>query len=88
MMFAAFPDMTSSEDELIVEENKVVVRRTLTGTHTGTLMGVPPTGKKVVVGGVWLAHLRDGKIHEQWVYFDALGMLQQIGALPIPEQSS
>lgn len=84
MMFTAFPNLTASEDDIVVEGDKVIVRQTLRGTHTGPLMGLAPTGKEVVVGGVWLAHLRDGKLQEQWVYFDALGMLQQVGALPIP----
>jgi steroid delta-isomerase-like uncharacterized protein len=88
LLFTAFPDMVSSEEDLIVEGNKVIVRRTLRGTHTGAFMGVAPTGKKIEVGGVWLAHLSDGKIQEQWVYFDALGMLQQVGALPVPKKAA
>lgn len=87
MLFAAFPDMVSSEEDVIAEGNKVIVRRTLRGTHQGALMGVPPTGKAVEVGGVWLAHFEGGKIREQWVYFDALGLLQQVGALPLPANS-
>lgn len=81
-MQAAFPDMGSSEEDLIAEGNKVVVRRIIRGTHQGEFMGVGPTGNKVSIAGVWVAHLSGGKIKEQWVYFDALGLLQQIGALP------
>jgi len=40
--------------------------------------------KKVVFAGVWLAHLSNGKLKEQWVYFDAVGLLRQIGAMPAP----
>lgn len=81
-MQTAFPDIKSSEEDLIVEGNRVVVRRKMRGTHKGEFMGVTPTGTVVSFAGVWVAHLSGGKIKEQWVYFDALGLLQQIGATP------
>ncbi len=81
-LLAAFPDLTSSEDDLIAEGDKVATRRTLRGTHKGEFMGVAPTGKKVAFSGVWLARLSNGKLKEQWVYFDAMGLLRQIGAIP------
>jgi len=82
LMFGAFPDMQAIEQDLIVDGDKVVTRRILRGTHQGAFMGVAPTGKTVNVGGVWLSHLSNGKIKEQWVYFDALGLLHQVGAKP------
>ena len=85
-LLAAFPDMTSSEEDLIAAGDKVVVRRTLRGTHKGEFMGVAATGKEMAFTGVWLAHLSDGKLKEQWVYFDTLGLLRQMGAIPAPEQ--
>lgn len=80
-MQAAFPDMSSTEEDIIAEGDKVVVRRTLRGTHKGDFMGIPASGKPINVSGVWLAHLTGGKIKEQWVYFDVMGMLRQIGAM-------
>ena len=65
---------------------KVVVRRTLHGTHKGEFMGVAATGKEMTFTGVWFAHLSEGKLKEQWVYFDAVGLLRQMGALPMPGQ--
>jgi predicted ester cyclase len=85
---AAFPDMTSVEDDVIAAGDKVVTRRTLRGTHKGEFMGVVATGREVVFSGVWLAQLSNGKIKEQWVYFDALGLLLQIGAIPAPPSGS
>jgi len=82
LMFGAFPDMQAIEEDLFVDGDKVVTRRILRGTHQGEFMGMAPTGKKVTAGGVWLSHLRAGKIVEQWVYFDALGLLHQVGAKP------
>jgi predicted ester cyclase len=83
-LLAAFPDLRSTEDELIVADDTVVVRRTLRGTHGSEFAGVAPTGNAVTVGGIWLAHLAGGKLQEQWVNFDALGLLRQIGAIPAP----
>lgn len=80
LMFGAFPDIQSIEQELIVDGDTVVTHRMLRGTHTGEFMGIAPTGKQVIAGGVWLSHFSHGKLKEQWVYFDALGMLQQVGA--------
>ena len=79
-MFGAFPDMQAIEQDLIVDGDKVVTRRTLRGTHQGELMSIAPTGKLVTASGVWLSHLRAGKIIEQWVYFDLLGILHQVDA--------
>jgi predicted ester cyclase len=80
-LLAAFPDMGSSEEDLVVEGNKVMVRRILRGRHRGVFLGIAPTDKEVVVGGVWIAHLSGGQIKEQWVFFDALGLLRQIGGI-------
>jgi predicted ester cyclase len=61
--------------------DSVVVRRTMRGTHRGAFMGVAPTGRDMSFIGIWLARLREGKLAEQWVSFDALGLLRQIGAI-------
>jgi hypothetical protein len=84
-LLAAFPDMQSSEDDLLAAGDGVAVRRTMRGTHQGEFMGIGPTGKAVTFGGIWLARLSGGKLEEQWVYFDALGLLRQIGAVPTPK---
>lgn len=51
-------------------------------THSGPVMGIPPSGKEVAIAGIDMFRLRDGKITESWAYADALGMLQQMGMLP------
>jgi steroid delta-isomerase-like uncharacterized protein len=66
----------------IAEGDAVATRWQGRGRHTGELMGVPPTGKEVVVEGLNITRLRDGKIIEEWSNWDTLGMLQQIGAIP------
>ncbi len=81
-LLAAFPDMQSSEDDLIADGEAVVVRRTMRGTHQGEFMGIGPTGRAVTFTGIWLTRLNDGRLHEQWVSFDALGLLRQLGVIP------
>jgi len=54
------------------------------GTHRSEFAGVAATGNAVTFGGIRLAHLDGGKLQEQWVSFDALGLLRQIGAIPAP----
>ena len=79
---AAFPDATLEIEEMIAEGNTVAVRWTGRGTHEGELMGVEPTGNEVEVRGLQFSRVEDGMITESWTVYDALGMLQQIGAVP------
>ena len=62
--------------------DKEVVRWTIRGTHTGELMGIPPTGKQVAWTGITIYRLADGKIVEEKGEEDALGFLQQLGVVP------
>ena len=82
IMRATFPDMTVTTDDMIAEGDKVVSRWTGTGTHQGEFMGVPATGNKVTVTGIGIDRIVDGKIVEHWEQFDAMGMMQQLGAIP------
>jgi steroid delta-isomerase-like uncharacterized protein len=78
----AFPDSRYSIDEQIADGDTVVTRWTARGTHTGELMDIPPTGRNVIVSGTSIDHLADGRIRESTASWDALGMMQQIGAVP------
>jgi steroid delta-isomerase-like uncharacterized protein len=78
----AFPNFCLSIEDIIAEENKVVIRYTFTGTHRGELMGIPPTGKQVVIAGIDIYRIASGKIVECWVSMDDLGFLQQLGVVP------
>ena len=80
----AFPDGKMTVDDLIAEGDKVVVRMTWTGTHTGDFYGIKPTGKKVVVSSIGVDRVQNGKITEGWGEVDMLGMMQQLGAMPAP----
>ncbi len=81
-IFAAFPDLKHVFEDMIAEQDKVVVRFTVPVTHKGEFMGIAPTGKKVVVTVIAIFHIVNGKFVEVWVEYDALGLLQQLGAVP------
>ena len=80
--FAAFPDMHITTDDLLAEGNKVVKVWTVNCTSKGEFMGIPPTGNPLVIEGMEVFRIDDGKIAEIWVSMDNLGMLQQLGVIP------
>jgi steroid delta-isomerase-like uncharacterized protein len=82
MMRSGFPDIQWTLEETIVEGEKVAARFTMRGTHQGAFLGVPPTGKKIVVQAMNLYRIADGKIVEERGQPDMLGLMQQIGAIP------
>jgi len=84
---SAFPDLQMTVEDLIAEGDKVVVRWTARGTHQGELMGIPPSGNRVEVTGISVDRIEGGKFVEGWSNYDALGMMQQIGAVPMAEQT-
>ncbi len=84
----AFPDFHSTIDDQIAEGDKVATRWTMRGTHQGEFRGIAPTGKQITVTGIGIFRFSDeGKVVESWDNFDQLGMMQQLGAIPSPEQS-
>ena len=82
MFCAAFPDLQNTVEDLIAEGDKVVARLTVRGAHTGAFMGIPPTGKPVVVTLMEILRIADGKVVERWGQFDNLGLMQQLGVIP------
>ena len=78
----AFPEAHFSIEDVIAEGDTVVLRWTARGTHSGELLGIPPSGKQVTVSGMTITLISNGKSVESWGEFDALGMLQQIGVIP------
>ena len=84
MMRGGFPDIQWTLEEMVAEDDKVAARFTMRGTHQGTFMGVPPSGKKITVQAMNIYHLSDGKFVEEHGQPDMLDLLQQIGAVPSP----
>ncbi len=82
--FDAFPDSQITLELLVAEGDTVAGYGILTGTHKGSLLGIPPTGKKVTIPKATIHRIKDGKIVEGWNISDFLGALRQIGAMPAP----
>ena len=70
--------------EIFSSGDRVVALWTGTGTHQGELMGVSPTGRPIEVDAISVFRIADGQIAEEWTVWDALGLLQQVGAVPAP----
>jgi steroid delta-isomerase-like uncharacterized protein len=79
---SAFPDVVMTVEDQIAEGDKVVTRWTARGTHQGELMGIPATGKPIVVPGISIGRFVGDKMVETWNSWDGLGMLQQLGVIP------
>jgi len=80
----ALPDLVLTIDAQYEDGDIVITRGTLAGTQTGELPGLPATGKRATIGGVQIDRFDGDKITESWRYWDSLGMLQQLGAVPRP----
>lgn len=82
----AFPDIQETVDDTVAAGDKVALRLTMRGTHTGRpFRGVEPSGKRVEVTGMAIVRVVDGKIPDGWFFFDRLAMYTQLGAVTPPE---
>jgi len=79
----AFPDGHMTVDDIIVEGDLVGIRNTWHGTQTDSFYGIPPSGKEVHVTSVGLDRVKDGQVVEGWGELDMVGMMQELGAMPI-----
>ena len=80
---AAFPDIQMTIEDIIAEGDKLVVRYTARGTHSGGIQGIAPTGRKVTWAGINIYRGESGKVVETWQLSDRLGLMQQLGVVPI-----
>jgi len=85
MFRAAFPDLSISIDDTVEAGDRIATRTTVTGTHTGDLMGIPPTQRPVVVSAVDIARFVDGKAVERWGGLDTFSLMVQLGVIPVPQ---
>jgi predicted ester cyclase len=77
----AFPDIQHDIEDMVAEGDKVAARVTVRATHTGAFGGIAPTGKEVTVSVVGILRISEGVVVESWFDYDALGLMQQLGAL-------
>lgn len=83
----AFPDWQGTVEDVIAEGDRVMNRWTGHGTHKGDMMGIPATLKPVKLSGITIFRVADGKIVEEWTHMDTLGLMQQLGVVPSPQQA-
>jgi steroid delta-isomerase-like uncharacterized protein len=81
----AFNPLQFTIQDVIAEGDKVVVRWTNAGTHSGSFMGIPATGKEFGIAGIDIHVVRGGKLAEHWHVVDQLAQMQQLGLIPQPE---
>jgi steroid delta-isomerase-like uncharacterized protein len=82
---SAFPDLQATVEEQIAEGDKVVTRVTMRGTQRGEFQGMPATGQSFTIPGVSIWEVRGNLLIQEWVSWDAMGMMQQLGAIPAPQ---
>jgi predicted ester cyclase len=82
VLLRAFPDLHVTIEDLIEEGDKVVSRQTVTGTHQGEYMGLPPTGKSVTYNEIFICRFVNGRIAEIWGVVDVLSQMKQLGLIP------
>jgi steroid delta-isomerase-like uncharacterized protein len=81
-LYRAFPDLHITVEDLIEEGDKVVERDTVTGTHQGEFMGLPPTGKSVAYNEIFIMRFVNGRIAEIWGVVDVFSLMRQLGMIP------
>jgi NTE family protein len=77
----ALPDLEVHVEELVAERDAVATRWRGTGTHTGTLLDIEPTGEAVTLSGMRIDHLEDGQLVETWLFLEQWSMLRQFDVL-------
>jgi steroid delta-isomerase-like uncharacterized protein len=84
-LLRAYPDLHITIEDLIEEGDKVVSRNTVTGTHRGEYMGIPPTGNSVTYNEIFIARFAGGRIAETWGVVDVFSQMKQLGVIPTSE---
>ena len=82
MLLRGLPDLHITIEDLIEEGDKVAFRNTVTGTHGGEHLGLPPTGNSVTYNEIFIARFANGRIVETWGVVDVLSQMKQLGVIP------
>jgi predicted ester cyclase len=81
-LLRAYPDLHITVEDLIEEGDKIVSRNTVTGTHQGEYMGLPPTGRSVTYNEIFIVRFAGGRIVESWGVVDVFSQMKQLGVIP------
>jgi steroid delta-isomerase-like uncharacterized protein len=82
MLLRGLPDLHVAVDDVIAEGDKVVFRATVTGTHQGEYMGLPPTGKSITYDEIFIFRFANGRLAEIWGVVNVFSQMQQLGVIP------
>jgi steroid delta-isomerase-like uncharacterized protein len=82
-LLTAFPDLRFAIEDTVSENDKVVACWTISGTHKGEYLGIPATDHEIIVEGITIHHVAGGKIMDSFANWDALGLMQQLGVVPL-----
>lgn len=85
LLHNAFDPLEFTIEDVVAEGDKVVVRWTNAGTHTGSFLGIPPTNQDFAIAGIDIHVVRDARLAEHWHVVDQLTQLQQMGLIPTPD---
>lgn len=75
---SAFPDLTVVTEDVLEDGDRVALRWKAEGTHRGDLMGLAPTGKRVLLTGIEILRMSGGKIVERWAEDNGQAVLAQL----------
>lgn len=81
-LHGAFGELSFAVEDELAEDDRVVQRVTMSGRHTGLLMGAEPSGRQFAARHIYVWRISDGMLIEHWGSRDDLGLLQQLGMLP------
>jgi len=87
-IWSAFPDACVNAEEIIEVDDRVILRFTMTGTHSGPFLGLDATGRSIRLPGMTILRFKDQKCVERWSVTDSLSLLVQLGGFPAAARRS
>ena len=85
-IWSVFPDARVIAEDLIEAGDKVILRFTMTGTHSQPFLGIEATGRSVRISAMTILRFEDQKCVERWSVTDSLSLLAQLGAFPVDDR--
>lgn len=79
--FSAFPDLTFTTEDLLIDDDRAAVLFRVSGTHSGEFFGTPATGRHIEVSGALILRFENGAIAHERRILDFTGLLLQVGVL-------
>ena len=85
-LVAAIPDIKYKVEDIVADGDIIAIRASFTGTNTGPLRGIPPTGRKVSIKEAFFFRWEGDKVVEEWTFINYMALMQQLGLAPSPGQ--